>query len=166
MFLNKAKIQDFSRRQLRQMKLFISIAILVTISCTATDTDKSEYFSADKELLPYFEIAVNDLESIGVDFKKQPIRLQFTESIHIKNVIAVAYGMNNDYYINIMVSKEWWLKLSHSDKKWVMMHEILHDYYNFKHESCMFLNTKLTRTTKKKYERALVDLKHKLNGTR
>lgn len=153
--------QDFSSRHIRMIKFITKIALFASIFvCKATD-ETSDFWRMEKSLEYHYNMAKKDILRAGGKVVDQPIRLVFVESIRVESVIAVAYGMNNDANINITVSKEWWDKLGVYERRWVMMHELLHDTYNFKHESCMFLTTKLNRISKKKYAKAMEDLEKK-----
>ena len=122
----------------------------------------------DSRLGYYVEEALENIAKAGGKLKSEPVRVEMVERwAHpaYNGVIAIAYGMNIDGAVHIKVSEEAWNRLTHNQKRWVMIHEMLHDMFNVKHGATLFLHPSVDNThdDPHKYRRAMKDLKNMFN---
>lgn len=115
--------------------------LLLTIASCA---DKPIYDNVDSRLEPYVQSALETIEQAGGNIKGDLINVNFTDKFQSKpryySVLASADGMNRNGIVDIVVNPVLWSNLNHTQKKWVMVHELLHDMFNMRHGSTLFLN--------------------------
>ena len=88
----------------------------------------------------YLKIYINMSGMLGVDLKyvyNQKIKMEYINAkdlFKLDNAIALAWGMNKDDEVTIMVDRTQWLRLSLMEKMSVMFHELSHDILNAEHD--------------------------------
>lgn len=114
------------------MKKVLWGLLLLLTSCN----DQSQALSniqISKELEPYFYELVEDIERNGVEIDlSQPIRIVLVEELPT-GVIGLAHGMFNPNWVSIAISREYWDKFNEVEKRWVLLHEMGHDFWEVHH---------------------------------
>ncbi len=93
------------------------------------------------DLNNYLKIYINMAGMLGVNLNyvyNQKIKMEYINAkdlYKLDNAIALAWGMNNDEEVIIMVDRAQWLKLDLIGKMSVMFHELSHDILNAEHDN-------------------------------
>lgn len=120
------------------------LLLILTLSVASLNAQRTEYIEPD--LKSYVYEALKEFQANGV-YKGlgDGFVVKFS---NIKNSIptAVAKGKGIDNLVYIVIYKENWDILTHSQKKLVILHELGHDYFNMEHshggESIMMSDVK------------------------
>ena len=83
----------------------------------------------DTELLPY---VLTFLSYFNLNVDDYKTYVYFVDDIATER-IGGSYGKDNDDVIHIRIDRNKWSKLSKTQKKWVMFHELGHDVLNLDH---------------------------------
>jgi hypothetical protein len=142
---------------------FFKLAILSIL--IASCSDKPQYNNIDSQLEPYVTDALEIIKRAGGKIKADLINVNFTNRLQnhpdprYRTVIASADGMNRNGIVEIVVNPAIWSKLDHTQKRWVMVHELLHDMFNMKHFSTLFLDPSIgADMDKEKFEASIKSL--------
>ena len=137
----------------------LTLLLLTIASCT----DKPSYENVDESLMPYVKDALEIIEQAGGNIKGDQINVNFTDRFQTDpryySVIASADGMNRNGIVDITVNPVIWSNLSRTQRTWVMVHELLHDMFNMKHGSTLFLDPAIgNEMNKKRFEDSVKSL--------
>ena len=108
----------------------ITTVLLILVSLL-TNAQRAEYI--EPELKDYVYEALRDFQDNGV-YKGlgHNFVVRFSNAKG-KKATAIARGKGIDSLVHIVVYKDRWQKLTYSQKKLVILHELGHDYFNMEH---------------------------------
>ena len=87
----------------------------------------------DLEIRPYFDQIVKEVIRAGVKIDlTQPIKITLVDEPR-KGVIGVAHGMFDTSRVEITIDRAYWTKFNDVDRKWVLIHEMGHDFWGIFH---------------------------------
>ena len=101
----------------------------------------------------YLKIYINMSGMLGVDLKyvyNQKIKMEYINAkdlFKLDNAIALAWGMNKDDEVTIMVDRTQWLRLSLMEKMSVMFHELSDIYIGIELLLDTYINQQLVDRT-------------------
>lgn len=116
-----------------RLRLLIAVSLLV-ISFGRAQTK----FFVDDDLFDIFNEAIQELRTEGLwDGATEHFVIKFYNTTAYYKRVAAAYGRGNDKLTFIMINRKMWKKMSYYQKRFIVMHELGHDYYNLGHEDCL-----------------------------
>jgi hypothetical protein len=140
----------------------LSRLIIISLLLTGCSNAPDSPMNVSDKLMPFVAEAFETIKRSGGNLKDDDINITIVEhwdSPYMRGTIAIAHGMFKDGIVNIEVSKSMWARLTYDQKRWVIMHEILHDMYNLKHGAVLFMHPAVDGSEGGiKYKRAVKDL--------
>jgi len=113
-------------------------------------------------VLTYQESPTGVLEQVKMELLKEGIELrpQWDERIISKPLREGLYGISLDMNayarsVNIMINSRYWRVLTHSQKKLLVLHELMHSGWNIHHcyeRGCVMASPRLMQLKKEHYD--------------
>jgi hypothetical protein len=141
----------------------LSRLIIISLLLTGCSDAPDKPMNVSDELMPFVAEAFQTIKKSGGNLKDDDINIILVDhwdSPYMIGTIATARGgMFKEGIVHIEVSKTMWAQLTYVQKRWVIIHEILHDMYNLKHGAVLFMHPAVDGSeTGTKYKRAVKDL--------
>ena len=98
----------------------------------------------DPRLRPYYIEVAQRLNLEGINPNRQK-GISITIGSLPKGVLGIAMGMFIDEVVNVIISTDYWFKLSESQKRALIWHELAHDMFNVEHGSVEIMSTSMAK---------------------
>jgi hypothetical protein len=126
---------------------YILLALLL-VGCTkeVKKKDTVMYF-IDPELTEYYLDFRRDVESIGLELDNDNISFSMVLGRTPRNVAGIAIGMFNKHAVNIVIDITLWRFLNKKERKALVYHEMAHDVFGLRHNTCSLMSGGLREMT-------------------
>lgn len=146
--INIVDFKNDINKALTMRRFILVIAVLSIIGCKEKVVEASKvFYYIDPELREYYMDFREDIESIGLEIDNDNISFSIVLGRTPFNVAGIAIGMDNKYAVNIVIDIYIWGRLSKSERKALVYHEMAHDVFGLKHNSCSLMSGGLRSMT-------------------
>jgi len=129
-------------------RLILVIAIFSMIGCKEEVKKERELmYYVDPALVEYYLDFKSDIESIGLELANENISFSIVLGRTPPNVAGIALGMFNKHCVNIVIDISLWSYLNAKERKALIYHEMAHDVFGLKHNTCSLMTGGLREMT-------------------
>jgi len=101
----------------------------------------------DPALVEYYLDFKRDVEGIGLELDNDNLSFSMVLGRTPPNVAGIAIGMFNKYAVNIVIDINLWRFLNKKERKALVYHEMAHDVFGLKHNTCSLMSGGLREMT-------------------
>lgn len=98
----------------------------------------------DPRLRPYYIEVAQRLNLEGINPNRQQA-ISITVGTLPEGVLGIAMGMFVDNVVTVIISDAYWYKLSESQRRALLWHELAHDLFNVEHGSVEIMSTSMAK---------------------
>jgi len=111
----------------------------------------------DPRLRPYYVEIAQRLNLEGINPPRQNM-VSVTVGTLPKGILGIAMGMWVDNVINVIISEAYWYKLSESQRRALLWHELAHDVFNVEHGSVEVMSTSMAKIDTSNIDNMIAEL--------
>jgi hypothetical protein len=111
----------------------------------------------DPRLRPYYIEVAQRLNLEGINPNRQQA-ISITVGTLPSGVLGIAMGMFVDNVVTVIISDAYWYKLSESQRRALLWHELAHDLFNVEHGSVEIMSTSMSKIDTNNIDQMVAEL--------
>jgi len=144
-----------------RIKIIQVLLLSTLISCSKPETTQkvNPFYFVAPEAIEYVLDFQKDVESVGLNIENDNISFSVVMGRLKGNLAGIAIGMFNPYAVNVVLNVDLWRVLSYAERKALVYHELAHDVFGLRHNTCDIMSGGVRPITEEMIKELLETLK-------
>ena len=145
----------------------VLLICLLLLACSDVSEEKVKtMYMIDGEVMPYVLDFERDVKSIGLELNNSNKSFSVVLGRLPYRIAGIAIAMDNKFAVNVVLNIQLWHKLSDAEKRALVYHELAHDVYGLRHNTCDLMSGTLRSITQEMIDELLDTLTKQQNNGR